>query len=236
MTGPIRASLVLIPLALVMAALGWWQLDRMKAKQSLQSSFNDATELGLDEAVQGDVPFARVSSNGRFDSERHILLDNQVLNGKAGVHVFTPFRTMNGTEILVNRGWKPMAPDRGSLPEIWTPTVPVRISGILAPPPEHRQKLGEPDELTRDDWPQLVTYLDIATASAALDATLPSWVIWLDPEDPNGFDGRDWAPAVMTPERHRAYAVQWFALAATALAILVVLSIRDRKNRHENQQ
>lgn len=223
---PAAASLVLLPLALLLGALGWWQMERMKERQALIEGFDEAPSMTLSRAIESGSRFARISATGRFDTERHILLDNMVLDGRPGVHVFTPFQTFSGTTILVNRGWKPMAADRRSVPEIWTPAVPVGVRGILAPPPQHRQRLGSPDEWASDDWPQLVTYLDLDRAADALGKALPDWVVWLAPEDPAGFEGRDWSPAVMTPDRHRGYAIQWFALALTALVIWGILLFR----------
>jgi len=223
---PLGAGLALLPLALLMAALGWWQIEKLKEKQALIAGFESAESMTLEQAVESGKRFTRIDATGRFDPRRHILLDNMVLDGRPGVHVFTPFQTFSGTSILVNRGWLPMAVDRRSLPEIWTAAVPVNIRGILAPPPEHRQKLGAPTELSANDWPQLVTYLDLDQAADALEISLPDWVVWLAPDDPAGFEGRDWSPAVMTPERHRAYAIQWFALAVTALVIWLALVLR----------
>jgi len=225
---PGPASLVLLPLALFMAVLGWWQINRMEAKQSLIDEFDSAGSVTLEEALENNARFARVSATGRFDTKRNVLLDNMILSGRPGVHIYTPFTTFSGTTILVNRGWKPLAADRRSLPEVWTPTVPVGLRGILAPPPEHRQKLGEPDKLASDSWPQLVTYLDIETVSDALREELPAYVVLLAADDPAGFEGRDWSPVVMTPDRHLAYAVQWFALAIVALVFSIILSIRGR--------
>lgn len=226
---PSHASAVLLPLALLMIALGWWQVERMKEKASLIDAFEGGETTALERAIENSLRYARVSSTGRFDTRRHILLDNQVLHGTAGVHVLTPFQTFSGETILVNRGWKPLPADRRSLPDVWTPAVPVAIRGILAPPPEYGPQLGAADELGTDDWPQLVTYLDISAAAEALQTDLAAWVVWLDPGDPAGFEGRDWSPVAMKPERHRAYAVQWFALAGTALIIWLVLLLRHSR-------
>ena len=223
------ASLVLLPLALLMAVLGWWQVTRMEAKQALIDEFENAESVTLDEALESNTRFARISATGRFDTSRSIMLDNMVLKGRPGIHVYTPFTTFSGTTILVNRGWKPMAADRRSLPEVWTPAVPVGLRGILAPPPEHRQKLGEPDKLETDSWPQLVTYLDIPAASNALREDLPDYVVLLAADDPAGFEGRDWSPIVMKPDQHLAYAVQWFALAIVAFVISIYISFRARR-------
>lgn len=227
-----RISALLLPLVLVMFALGWWQTQRMAEKVALTSEFEDAQYNSLDESLGNEARYTHINATGRFDTEKHIFLDNMIWNGRAGVHVFTPFRTFSGTTILVNRGWKPMAADRASLPAVWTPAVPVDIRGILAPPPEHRQKLGSPDALETGHWPQLVTYLDISTVAAALQTPLPDRVVWLDSEDPAGFEGRDWSPSTMTADHHQAYAIQWFALGAAALVFWLVLAWRARRG-HE---
>ena len=73
-------------------------------------------------------------------------------------------------------------------------------------------RLGKPDELVTDEWPQLVTYLDLETVSHALGTPLTLWLLQLDPADSGGFEGRQWTAAVMGPEVHAAYAFQWFAL------------------------
>ena len=214
-----------------MIGLGFWQVHRGEAKQALIDGFSNGAQLTLEEAVRTGARYARISTTGRFDTQRSILLDNVVLAGRVGVHVFTPFQTFSGETILVNRGWKPMAADRRSLPEVWTPAVPLGIRGILAPPPAQGRRLGSADDLSGDAWPKLVTYLDIPSVAAAIDTDLPDWIVWLDSDDPSGFEGRHWSPVVMTPERHRAYAVQWFALAVAALIIWVVLAVRARKGQ-----
>lgn len=220
------ASVLLIFLALLMSFLGLWQLDRMKAKERVSAQFESAEQLTLSQAIDRNVRFARVSATGRFDTRRHVLLDNKVLNGRPGVHVFTPFTTFAGSTVLVNRGWKAMPPDRRSLPEIWTPAVPVGIRGVLDRPPESGLKLGAADVLEAGQWPQLVTYLEMGDVATALDQRLEPWVILLDARDPAGFEGRDWNPVVLTPARHRAYAVQWFALALTAFVLWLMLGFR----------
>lgn len=225
----LQLSLLLLPLAAGMASLGLWQLQRMEQKQALLTAFEQAPTLELNAAVNEAPRYSRVTVEGSFDMTRHILLDNMIFQGKSGVHVLTPFTSDTGVTILANRGWLPLPPDRSRFPDFATPDTTVRISATLAPPPEHRQRLGKPDVLDPDQWPQLVTYLDIASVSEVLGRELPQRVLWLDADDPAGFQGRDWSPATMSPERHRAYAVQWFGLAAAAIVIWLVLILRSGK-------
>jgi cytochrome oxidase assembly protein ShyY1 len=61
--------------------------------------------------------------------------------------------------------------------------------------------------------------------SAELGYPLEPAVILLDPEAEGGYQ-RDWHPSFggFGPERHQAYAVQWFSLAAALLVIYMVVN------------
>ena len=225
----IKLTLVLLALALVFLRLGWWQMERKSEKQLLFEQFDNAPVLSIGRALERGEKFARVEASGRYDPTRHVLLDNKILNGRVGVHVLTPFTLGNGKEILVNRGWLRLPPDRRSLPAVETDDSMRTITGILNKPSTGGQRIGEPDVLVADRWPQLVTYLDLDSVSAALGASIEPWLVQLDKEDQSGFEGRQWQPAVMGPDVHGAYALQWFSLAATALVIWVTLGLRQAK-------
>jgi surfeit locus 1 family protein len=222
----IKLTLALLLLAVVFLRLGWWQMQRKAEKTELFLQFEQAPAMELERALERSEPFARVEAWGRYDPDRHILLDNRILDGRAGVHVLTPFRLHDDRTILVNRGWLPMPPDRRSLPVFSTDASQRSIAGILNRLPGGGPQLGDPDALSADRWPQLVTYLERESVAAALGSELPPWLIQLDAQDASGFEGRDWQPAVMGPEVHGAYALQWFALALAALIIWVTLGIR----------
>ena len=234
-----RAGLTLFLFALFLAfsSLGYWQLQRKTEKEILFQQFESAPVLGIGQALDRGQRFARVEGWGRFDTERHVLLDNRIFNGRAGVHVLTPFTLGDGRTVLVNRGWLPLPPDRSSLPEVPTDGAPRTISGRLNTLESGGPRLGEPDRLAPDRWPQLVTWLDREPLSGALGTELPPWIVQLDPEMEGGFEDRRWQAAVMPPETHGAYAVQWFALAAAAVVIWVTLGYRNtgRKEKETGQ-
>jgi len=222
----ITLTLTLVTLSAVFLRLGLWQLDRKAEKEMLFESFENAPSMGIREALAAGLPFTRVVARGRYDPDRHILLDNKVWQGRAGVHVLTPFLSENGPTLLVNRGWLPLPANRASLPEIPTPAGERELNGRLANPPEVGQRLGAPDVLASDVWPQLVTYLDLPVVTAALGQPLEPWIILLDASDPSGFEDRRWTAAVMRPEVHGGYAVQWLGLLLAAVVIWIVLGLR----------
>jgi len=213
-------------IAVIFALLGKWQLERAEEKQILFDQFENAPLSSIENALESDAPFVRVQASGHFDESRHILLDNKVLNGRVGVHALTPFYLVGGKVILVNRGWLPLSPDRRHMPGVPTDRSEHSITGLLRKPPTDGLRIGEADVLVSDRWPQLVTYLDMETVSGALGTALAPWVLQLDPTSPAGFEGRQWKAAVMEPEMHSAYAVQWFALSLAAAIIWLVLGLR----------
>lgn len=216
-------SILLLSLALIFGRLGWWQLERQQEKLLLFEQFEDAPMMDAGQALTNDVRFARINAYGRYDPERHILLDNKIWQSRAGVEVLTPFELHDGRVLLVNRGWLPLAPDRRSLPEVPTPDISVSITGRLNHAVAAGPRIGAADELRAERWPQLVTYLDPERIGAALELDLEPWLIQLDQSDPTGFAGRVWRPAVMGPEVHGAYALQWFALATAAVIVWISL-------------
>lgn len=214
-------------LATIFASLGSWQVKRKAEKQTLFDRFENAPLLNIGDALEQGERFALVSANGQFDTERHVLLDNRILDGRAGVHVLTPFTLEDGRSLLVNRGWLPLPADRRSLPEVPTDDAPRVITGRLNRLPSDGPRVGDADVLTTNNWPQLVTYLDLTTVEDALGLTLLPWLVQLDADQDEGFDGRQWRAAVMPPEVHGAYALQWFGLMAAAIIIWITLGLRQ---------
>ncbi|MGF1525966.1 MAG: SURF1 family protein [Candidatus Competibacterales bacterium] len=217
----------------ILLALGFWQLDRGREKAALQAAFAERQELPamalrhFDPEQPLDDPqlrYQRVIATGSYDP-RHVLLDNQLREGRPGYHVYTPLRLGEGG-ILVNRGWLAARPDRRLPPgEALTPVENPEgmeertIRGRLAQPANPGLRLGNPGE---GPWPQVVQHLDYPQLSRALGYPLAPAIILLDADAPGRFP-RDWRPTFggFGPERHRGYAVQWFGLAA-ALGVVFI--------------
>ena len=232
-TGPTRsfrptiaATLFLCVLSVLFASLGTWQTRRAAEKTALEAQYREANQLPLTTAIEHDERFARVKASGYYDTARHILLDNQLWQGRSGVHVFTPFTTGGDVVILVNRGWLPLAPDRRSLPDVPTPASQVTLRGLLNLFPVPGRKVGEADVLSAGQWPQLVTYMNRADIEQALGIKLAERIVQLSPENEHGFEGRDWKSSFMSAERHRGYAFQWFALTAACVVLWLATGYR----------
>ncbi|QQS54397.1 MAG: SURF1 family protein [Candidatus Competibacteraceae bacterium] len=228
---PGRASTIAVLLLLpVLLMLGYWQLDRAAQKAELQTTFakrfaQPPVDLtGVDPADSSNR-YLHVVASGRYDGAHQMLLDNQVHDGQPGYHVLTPLR-MAGDAILIDRGWVPLGESRQVLPDIGASTDDITIGGWLAQPPSPGLRLGDAAGADQH-WPRVVPYVDYQRLSAILGYPLQPAVILLVPEAPGGY-WRDWRPQFggFGPERHRGYAVQWFALAVALIILYIFASVR----------
>ena len=229
----IPATIALLLLATLFAYLGTWQTKRAAEKSETELQHQAATAVAFATALAQGQRFARIETGGHYDPERHILLDNQVWQGRAGVHVFAPFFADDGTAILVNRGWLPLPADRQSLPEIPTPQHQTVVKGTLNILPVPGRRVGQADNLEQNEWPQLVTYLNRADIAKSLATPLENWVIQLSPTESDGFEGREWKPVFLSSQRHKAYAFQWFALTLACFVLWLLTSFRKSSGNNK---
>ena len=196
--------------------------------QQFAAAARDAAELRL--VADTEAPALRyqwLRLAGHYLPERQVFLDSLSLQGRPGYQVLTPFATETGT-VLVNRGWLPASGDRDLLPDVrvgdnhrellgridWLP----RPGLVLAPPPVPRSA----------PWPRRLLFPTAAMLRAQTGLPLREYQLLLAPESPDGYT-RDWQPGGMGPERHLAYAVQWFGLALAVVVIHVALTLRNAK-------
>lgn len=226
---PTAVTLVLLG---VLTGLGLWQLERAPEKRALLEQWRarrEAPPRSLDRVLAGKpAPFTPVEAVGRYDGEHQFLLDNQIRNQRPGFHVLTPLRIAGSDRsILVNRGWVPMGQGRSDLPELPVPGERVRVTGVLAPPPQAGIRLGAPDP-GRQRWPKVIQYMVPERMADQVGYPVAKRVIRLSPEAAHGFD-RNWeVPVPFGPERHVGYAVQWFALAVVLLGIYLAVNTKRR--------
>jgi cytochrome oxidase assembly protein ShyY1 len=76
-----------------------------------------------------------------------------------------------------------------------------------------------------DGWPRLTSFPEMNELASQLGRDLHPQLILLDPREADGYV-RNWRVPGTTSVRHLGYAIQWFAFAATAVAIWFALSLR----------
>lgn len=225
-------SILFVVLLPTLIGLGMWQLDRAAEKTTIRDrvlSRGQMSPVNINRVrIDPDsMDYRRATVRGRYREALTIYLDNKVLDGVPGYEVLTPLVIETSDRaILVNRGWVPWGESRQNLPAVDTPDDVVMLAGRLRKPPEEYFALEAPRETFEPRWQNL----DIARYRAVTGVPVAPVVLALSPGD-----ARD-ESLVRRPlqyddswiERHRAYAVQWFALALTLAVLYVVLNLKKR--------
>jgi cytochrome oxidase assembly protein ShyY1 len=120
--------------------------------------------------------------------------------------------------VLVDRGWLQAPATRDRLPEPQTPAGAQVLSGEFYVPEDRRRLALYPG----DGWPRVVQALDVpALGRLADEPEIFPYLVVLAQGQPGVTEGNH-ARINMPPERHTAYALQWFLMAA---ALLVVFAL-----------
>jgi surfeit locus 1 family protein len=208
---------------LLFVMLGNWQLGRAAEKRALDEDFaRDTPALLLPPATIAVPRYQRVTTSGNYDSSHQFLLDNMSESGRAGVHVLTPLLLADGDAVLVDRGWAPFGATRGALPDVATATAMRTIAGRLDQLPRPSIRIAAPPG---GGWPRLTSFPEMSDLASQLGRDLHPQLILLDAREPDGFL-RNWRVPGTAATRHLAYAIQWFAFAATSVAIWLALGLR----------
>lgn len=225
------STLGTIALLAAFIALGRWQLARADYKRQLFAEFAAGTDATVSLASAGSRDlkrFQHVSAAGEFDSAHQVLLDNMTHDEQAGFRALTPFQLDDGRTVLVDRGWFPLGASRTDWPALDVATAPREIRGRIDELPVPGIRIaGSASEATPASWPKLMNYPTLADLEAALGRKLYPRIVLLDAKEPDGFQ-RGWTPPGFGPERHIAYAVQWFGMALTLAILYVILNLRKR--------
>jgi len=214
--------------------LGFWQIDRALEKEQRQHRINelsqrDALSLAQVLTLQGlqdginDLP---IQLTGNFVGDKVFLLDNQPDKGRFGYRVYQIIES-NDAAILVNLGWVQGAIDRNILPEI-TPVIGQHtLTGHV-----REVEVGiqlQAQNLTNPSWPLRVQQIELDKFSQLIGKKLLPFVVYLDKKETIGYK-KNWQPIVMPPEKHRAYAFQWFSLALAWISLMIWAAIKMSKN------
>lgn len=231
--GILTSILALVFFALFVR-LGLWQLDRAEYKASRYSTFTERQQQApvrlaeLPGTNVEDMLWRRVEATGRFDESRQVLLDNRVASSEVGYYVYTPFRLAGaGQTILVNRGWVPAPAQRSELPALTTTDTTVTLLGELKKEPRTGILLAEvaPEQVRPGVY--RVQNIELVELEELLDVKLASLILRLGPDSKHRYK-TEWAKPGSDEQKHRGYAFQWFAFAATLLVIYVLMNIKRK--------
>ena len=222
----------------ILISLGMWQLQRKAWKEGLIATLNgqmDASPAPLPPASQWP---ALNRDNSEF--RRVSLRANVIANAKPvylytgasalradvkqpGYFVFAPARLPDGQVVVVNRGYVPI--DRK--PEAGSAAGDVDLTGYVRWPETPGSFVSEHDA-NGDIW---------FVRDPAAMATFRGWgtvaPFYIDqeaPAPPEGFP-KPGPLAVKLRNDHLGYAITWFGLAASLIAVFIAWALRERYNR-----
>lgn len=216
----------------ILVTLGVWQVQRLQWKEALlaQLAANAAAPpVSLAEAAQRPDPeFVRVSLTGRYD---HGAAKKMIAtyDGGQGWTIITPAVTADGWAVMVDRGRIP-----GQLGEAFAkPDGEVDIEGVIRTYPRG-QGLFDPEN---DAKANLWYWWDVPAMLAASD--LPPgvkpfpYVVQLSPAAGQAGFPRPEEPKANLANNHLGYALTWFGLAATLIAVAAFYVFETRTRRRK---
>lgn len=231
---PLPTVVTLLAIAFLVK-LGFWQLERAEQKQALFADFAAAQEhpTDLNNLPEGSLPqrFSKVSAEGVFDQDRYLLRDNQMHNGKVGYQVIAFLQVQSDDASLpVNLGWVPAPVLRSELPDVEIPAGRRQLEGYFYLPDDNAFTLQQ-QRFTDISWPLRIQQPEFRRLAEATGIPLRPYMVLLSEQAEFGFE-RQWEPQVMSPQKHQAYALQWFSL-ALACGIIFIIACRQKKNNKE---
>jgi len=227
----------------LLVKLGFWQLGRAVEKQQRLeriASGQARGELGLD-AYLRLPPEQQTGTRLALEvvtGEQRIWLDNRFWQGQAGYQLLVPVRSVNRDQWwLLNLGWFPRGrthadwPQLPELPEqVWVSVISVPVTATLLLDSEHFAE-------QRDDQLKVQT-LDLPRLQSLLGQALQpqQWRLQQVAGTEYAWTGRlQWQWVSMPPERHRAYALQWFSLAFVELLVAIAWYVRQLMRQLEER-
>lgn len=216
-THKIGFLLLCIALLSLFLLAGTWQLHRYVDKKSLLATYQSSLSAEpkpfhtLNISNQ-HLQFLPVVVDGHYVNKLTMLLQHQYHQGSVGFDVLTPLRITGEKKLLlVDRGF--IRPTN----KIDAVNDEQHIRGYIKELDEHPFTLGK-NILNPKASPLVMQKIDFREISQITHETYFPFILRQNASDAHGFL-RDWTITTILPERHMAYAIQWFAL-----AILVVIA------------
>ncbi|KAL1876282.1 surf-like protein [Diaporthe australafricana] len=230
--GPGLIILAIIPVTAF--ALGAWQVQRLQWKTDLIAKCEDRLfrpPLPLPprvdpEAVAEDFDYRRVYCSGTLRHDREMLIGPRMRDGEQGFMVVTPLQRVDGSTVLVNRGWIPKRlRDQRARARDSLPTHEVTVEGLLRKP--WKKNMFTPDN--RPDKGEF--YFPDVKQMAELTGAQPVWIeATMDPNFMQIMEYEQKGVPIGRPaevnlrNNHAQYIFTWFSLSfATSIMLWMVI-------------
>lgn len=210
----------------ILINLSWWQLSRAAEKTGqlerlaqLQAD-GAVTPAQLTQLAAADIDGVPLKGKASWLAPYVWLLDNQIVNGRVGYDVIVPVQAVGmARPLLVNLGWLAGADSRETLPQ-FDITSEVVLDGLLRTKVDGLMLLGQNAE-DHGQWPMRIQQIDYA--ELAQQSSLELYPAVLYQQQVSNFIPH-YQPVVLSPEKHRGYALQWFLLAVAVVGVALAAS------------
>lgn len=234
----VRRAGVLVLIALVVATtctlLGRWQWNKHVARDALIATVNanwaapavPLTQLVTtpDQAPAASDEWRSVSVTGHYLTGSAVLLRNRPVNGQPAYHVLVPFRSDDGTVLVVDRGWVPVGNDAQRGTDVPAPpSGPVQIVARLRAPEPPSGRSAPAGQVQNFNPSQALAAGDVPAGTAAY-----RWYAGLVSESPAPATPLNQLATPSTdPGPYLSYSVQWWVFALAALAAFGWMARRE---------
>jgi surfeit locus 1 family protein len=224
--------------ALVLLALGFWQLDRLRhrrAENALIAARLEQPPLDLNTAPASSLPtYTPVLARGLYDFENEIVLRNRARLDSPGVHVLTPLRLAGRDEaVLVDRGWIPYTDAEPATRAAYqSPDGEVIVTGLTQPSQTRAAFFLPADPVPGPGQPRLDAWfwVNLDELGQQLPYPLLPYFVERAPSDPAVLPVSD-TTLDLSDGPHLSYAIQWFAFAVILVAGSLALWRQRRVSR-----
>lgn len=219
---PTMAALAMVALTV---SLGRWQSQRAAEKAEQQALLETrvaeapVTLTGQVKAAE-QLLYRHVRAEGRFVADGQVFVDNRLQGSRAGFHVVTPLAIGNGAAlVLVNRGWIARSAAYPAAPEVPVPAGTQLVEGLATVPPRRVLELSD-ETVSGNVWQNL----SIERYAARAGREVLPVVILAKPPGPGLVAVEEKPDAGIA--RHIEYSLTWFSLAATVVALWLIVNLR----------
>ena len=208
--------------------LGLWQSDRAIEKETRLNNIaalSQTSAMSLSEIQKfplSDINDFPIKITGEFEKDVLFLLDNQTNNGQLGYRVYQ-IMNVASQSVLINLGWVVGSINRAELPNVKPIEGSFEINGHIRL--IEKGILLMEQEFNDVSWPLRIQQVELDKFSVITKKQLLPFVVYVNEDESLGYK-KNWQPIVMPPEKHQAYAFQWFSLAIAWLILMFWASIK----------
>ena len=188
--------------------LGTWQLYRLQWKQVLIGEISSGLKSPpIKYSVLINKNYQRVVLAGVYNFKNQIYLYSLNKKGQPGFDVITPFQTLEGENVLINRGW--IRKELKNKPEI-NLIENNKIQGLLRR--NTKKNIFKPKNNIRENIWFSINLMDVKKMTGE---NFTDFIVYLEDEKINAPSPKK--ISIDLPNNHLKYAITWYSISISIL-------------------